>query len=91
MTLDDQFQGVGEHVSSDKDSDNELYETYIQAITSPLDLEEFEYYWGDELRDLYNLLLESTQRQGWRLFEEATFANFVEYAFENSSKDKPYC
>lgn len=86
MTLDDQFQGVGENVS-DKDSDD--HSVYIPAITSPLDIEHFEYYWGDELRDLFDLLRQSTKKQGWRLFERATFADFVEYAYDQSSKDKP--
>ena len=84
MTLDDRFEGVGESAS---DSDD--YEAYIPAITSPLDLEQFEYYWCDELRDLYDLLRESSQKQGWALFESSTFANFVAFAYDNSSNRKP--
>ena len=84
MTLNDHFEGVGESAS---DSDD--YEAYIPAITSPLDLEQFEYYWGDELRDLYDLIRESSHKQGWPLFEKITFANFVAFAYENSSKSKP--
>ena len=48
---DDIYEGVG-----DSSSDTDDSRTYIPAIQSPLDPEQFEYYWNDELMTLYHQL-----------------------------------
>lgn len=81
----DLYEGLGE---SDSDDSGE-YDRYIPAIQAPLNREQFEYYWGEDLLDLYYSLLENTQKRGLLLFEKLSYMDFLQLAFSSSSLSKP--
>lgn len=88
MALDDQFQGVGDSASDD-DCDISGGTRYVAAITSPLGKDDFEYYWADELVQLYHNLKDHAYDQGWPLFENLNFCDFCKFAYDKSSRTKP--
>lgn len=83
---DDIYEGVG-----DSSSDTDDSHTYIPAIQSPLDPEQFEYYWNDELMTLYHQLKDTCSSYGFALFESLDFCDFCKFAYVKSSKTKPLC
>lgn len=86
VRADDIYEGVGDSASDDDD-----FQKYVPAIKSPLGLEEFEYYWNDELVTLYHQLKDTCSSYGFALFETLDFCDFCKFAYVKSSKTKPSC
>lgn len=84
----DIYEGIGDSDSGDDFGD---YDRYLPAIEAPLTREQFDYYWGEDLLDLYYALLDNTQRRGLLLFEKLSYMDFIDLAFATSSRSKPSC
>lgn len=87
MYSPDIYEGLGNAA----DLDDVVFEEYIPAITSPLDQEQFEYYWSEELLTLYYKIKDTCLGTGWALFENLDFCEFCKFAYAQSSKSKPVC
>lgn len=82
-------EGLGELLTAEEIDDE--YETYIPAIQSPLNEEQFQYYYGEEVLSLYHWLQDQCQRQGWSIFSKLSYKDMLELAFKTSPRDKPVC
>ena len=73
--------------------DSETFETgALPAHRIPIhDPEEWSNYWSEELVILYHIATDHAAQYGWSILDTGTFAKFVEYAYENSSKCPPPC
>jgi hypothetical protein len=87
---DDVYEGIGDSASEYSDDDVAI-QRYVPAIRSPLDPEQFEYYWNDELLTLYHQLQDTCAAYGFALFESLDFCEFCKFAYVTSSKTKPSC
>lgn len=84
MSRFDRYEGLG-----DSASDDETRDRYVPAICSPLDRENFEYYWSEELIVLYHCVIDRANENGWPLLDRLHVTDFVDFVFRNSSRRKP--
>lgn len=85
-------EGLGDTVyDSGSEQERDGGFPYVPAIQSPLNAQDFEYYWGDELLVLYHQLKDSCSQYGFALFENLDFCTFCKFAYDQSSKRKPPC
>lgn len=57
---------------------------------TPIDnIELWSDYWSEELAETYHTLQDQCQRCGYAFLEKCTFPEFVEFAFQNSSRLPP--
>lgn len=64
-------------------------EVHFANVQTPISQEEFEYYYGEDVLDIYHMIQNECARVGLTVFLSLSYQDMLELAYKTSPKEKP--